>query len=159
MGAPKGNQFWRQRSKHGRELLFSSPDLLRQAVAEYFQFVDDNPWRSVEAKVVNKAIKKVKIPKPIPYTLTGLYLYLGCSQTWAMNFKARLPDIKELDEETKKDFLRVFDEIEQIMYTQKFSGAAAGFFNANIIARELGLADKQEVKANVFDSDTPIEFK
>lgn len=28
MGAPKGNQFWKLRSKHGRDKLFSSPEIL-----------------------------------------------------------------------------------------------------------------------------------
>jgi hypothetical protein len=32
------------------------------------------------------------------------------------------------------------------MYAQKFEGAASGAFNANIIARDLGLADKTEMK-------------
>ena len=32
--------------------------------------------------------------------------------------------------------------MKEIIYNQKYSGAAAGFFNANIIARDLGLANK-----------------
>ena len=31
------------------------------------------------------------------------------------------------------------------MYSQKFEGAASGIFNANIIARDLGLSDKQDI--------------
>jgi hypothetical protein len=33
-----------------------------------------------------------------------------------------------------------------VIFNQKFSGAAVGAFNANIIARELGLADNQKVE-------------
>ena len=33
---------------------------------------------------------------------------------------------------------------EEIIYNQKFTGAAADLLNPNIIARELGLADKQQ---------------
>jgi len=33
-------------------------------------------------------------------------------------------------------------------YTQKFEGAAANLFNANIIARDLGLKDKQQYEVN-----------
>ena len=42
------------------------------------------------------------------------------------------------------------------MFEQKFAGAAVGLFNANIIARDLGLTDKQEIKmdnANVVPWD------
>ena len=34
------------------------------------------------------------------------------------------------------------------MFEQKFAGAAVGLFNANIIARDLGLADKQDITTN-----------
>nr|WP_261640834.1 DNA-packaging protein [Erwinia mallotivora] len=47
---------------------------------------------------------------------------------------------------------------EQIIYNQKFTGAAADLLNANIIARELGLADKREVQQTVTDlTDEEIE--
>ena len=35
--------------------------------------------------------------------------------------------------------------MKQIIKTQKFEGAAAELLNANIIARDLGLADKKEL--------------
>ena len=41
--------------------------------------------------------------------------------------------------------MTVIDDIEKIIYRQKFEGAAAGLLNANIIARDLGLRDKQDV--------------
>ena len=50
MAAPKGNQFWKLHSKHGRDTLFSTPDLMWEAACEYFQWCDDNPWRVVKNK-------------------------------------------------------------------------------------------------------------
>lgn len=38
-----GNQFWKRRSKHGRDKLFKTPDVLWEAACEYFQWCDDNP--------------------------------------------------------------------------------------------------------------------
>ena len=35
--------------------------------------------------------------------------------------------------------------MEETIETQQFEGACVGAFNANIIARKLGLSDKQEV--------------
>ena len=47
----------------------------------------------------------------------------------------------ELDE----DFLTIISYIEETCYSQKFEGAAADFFNSNIIARDLGLVDKKQL--------------
>jgi hypothetical protein len=48
----------------------------------------------------------------------------------------------EQNNKDSKDFMPIITRIKEIIYNQKFSGAAAGFFNANIIARDLGLSDK-----------------
>lgn len=45
---------------------------------------------------------------------------------------------------TKEGFIGVTRKAEQIIRTQKFSGAAADLLNPNIIARDLGLVDKKE---------------
>jgi len=42
--------------------------------------------------------------------------------------------------------VEVIRAINAIMYTNKFDGASCGLYNANIIARDLGLADKKDVK-------------
>jgi len=41
-------------------------------------------------------------------------------------------------------FSTVIADIEAVIKSQKFQGAAAGLLNANIIARDLGLADKSD---------------
>jgi hypothetical protein len=45
------------------------------------------------------------------------------------------------DYRKKDDFSRVTQEVDAIIYSQKFEGASAGLLNANIIARDLGLKD------------------
>lgn len=47
-------------------------------------------------------------------------------------------------------------EAEEIIRRQKFEGAAADLFNPNIIARDLGLADKSELTGK---DGGPIETK
>ena len=65
-------------------------------------------------------------------TIAGLCLFLGIShETWS-NYR------------DKKDFIGVTTWAEQIIYNQKFTGAAADMLNANIIARDLGLSDKKD---------------
>ncbi len=140
MAAPKGNQFWKLRSSHGRDKLFETPQLLREAAAEFFNWVDAHPWYKVEGiKSGDAAGTLMKIPTVRPYTISGLLLYAGASDSFWRQFKSDCKAGKH-----DKDFLTVIDEIETTIYTQKFEGAAVGAFNANIIARDLGLADKSE---------------
>jgi DNA-packaging protein gp3 len=47
--------------------------------------------------------------------------------------------------EGKQDFSSIITRIRETIYNQKFTGAAAGFLNPNIIARDFGLTDKKEV--------------
>lgn len=143
MAAPKNNKFWELRTKHGRDKLFSTPDLLWTAATEYFQWCDDNPWIKNEAiKSGDLAGQIIKVPTSRPYTIKALCLYLGVNAQYFTDFKNGLkPNEKDID----KDFSLVITRIEETIYTQKFEGATVGTFNANIIARDLGLTDKKEL--------------
>lgn len=131
--APKGNEFWKLRSKHGRDKLFSSHDLLWKAACEYFAWCSVNPWIKIDYK--GKDAEKVEIPTARPFTLYGLCLYLGVNTKYFNDFK------KAADQ----DFSEVITRIEEVIKMQKFEGAMVGAFNANIVARDLGLTDKQEI--------------
>lgn len=134
MAAPVGNQFWKARSKHGRDKIFSTPDCLWASCVEYFQWVEDNPLLEQKIFHAKGQITKDTVSKMRAMTLTGLRLFLGIdAQTWT-NYKAL------------EDFIGVITRAEEIIYEQKFTGAAADMLNPNIIARDLGLADKQEVR-------------
>lgn len=142
MAAPRRNQFWKNRSKHGRDKLFTTPDLLWTAATEYFEWCDKNPWIKNEAiKSGDYAGQIVEIPTSRPYTLTALCLYLDVNTAYFRRFKEELKQEDPLYE----DFCTVITRIEETIYSQKFEGAAVGAFNANIIARDLGLTDKKEL--------------
>ncbi len=146
MGAPKKNQFWKLRSKHGRKKIFSSPKILWEEACKYFEWCDDNPLieveqarRSAPIKIEKKEAKDkntglIELPLMRSYTWEGLELFL---------------DIDSLREyktnESYKDFSQVITRIGKIIYTQKFTGAASGLLNPNIIARDLGLSDRHEL--------------
>lgn len=142
--APKGNQFWKLRSKHGRDKLFESPDLLWESACEYFEWCDENPFIQIDFK--GKDAYKVEIPRMRPYTIQGLCLYLDCNTVYFNHFEESL---KSKDNKVDKGFSKVITRIRETIYQQKFEGASVGFFNANIIARDLGLADKKEIDADV----------
>ena len=134
MSAPTGNQFWKLRSKHGRDKIFTSPDILWEACMEYFEATSQRKW--VRKDWVGKDANEVERETETPFTLTGLFVFLDIvKQTWA-NYR------------DKEGFLDVIARVEQIMYTQMFEGASVGAFNANIIARDLGLKEQTDVNLN-----------
>jgi hypothetical protein len=134
---PKGNEFWKARSSHGRAPIFASPELLWEAASEYFAWVEANPlW---EDKIVS--YQGVTTHEPVckmrAMTISGLCIFLDIARrTW--------DEYRDRD-----DFLPVVGRVEEIIRTQKFEGASADLLNANIIARDLGLADKQDMSGSV----------
>lgn len=127
MAAPKGNKFWRVRSKSGRNPIFNDPQKLWDLCVEYFDWCHDNPLS--KAVVYQGEVSDKTEPLMRAMTIKGLCFYLQIDHTtWR-------------DYSTKDDFSQVCMEAEQIIYDQKFTGAAAGLLNASIIARDLGLKD------------------
>ena len=132
MAAPEGNRFWELRASHGRELIFSSPEILWEACKEYFEATVNRPW--IKKDWVGKDGIQVDRETTPPFTIHTLCLFLDISlQTWA-------------DYRKRKDFVEVVTRVETIIYSQKFEGATVGAFNSNIIARDLGLTDKREIE-------------
>lgn len=135
-----GNRFWEARSSHGRAPIFEAPEHLADACVQYFQWVEDNPL--YEEKVFNgkDGIVRAQVAKMRAMTIDGLCIFLDISRrTW--------DGYRE-----KADYLPVTTRAEEIIKAQKFAGAAADLLNANIIARDLGLAEKQENNLGVTDS-------
>lgn len=135
MPAPKGNQFWKARTKHGRDKIFASAEVLEEACVEYFQWVDDNPLYEDKITTFQGIVKHEPVAKMRAMTIAGLCLFLGIDQaTWGRWRSSEA-----------KDFCTVVSWAEEVIRTQKFAGAAADLLNPNIIARDLGLTDKQDV--------------
>lgn len=150
MPAPKGNQFWKLRSKHGRDKLFATPQLMWEAACEYFQWCDDNPIIMTEqTKRVSKTAEDLtNIPLKRPYTLQGLCLYLDANTVYFNHF---YDSIKDKDDEMSKDFRQIITRIRETIQDQQISGASVNIFNSNLVARLNGLVDKQESKHDVSD--------
>ena len=139
MAAPKGNRFWEARSKHGRDLIFTTPEILWEACCEYFTWADDNPLYEAKAFAFQGIVTQESVPKMRAMTIDGLCLFLDISvETWRLYTD-------------REDFIGVTRKAENVIRSQKFSGAAADLLNANIIARDLGLTDKKEVSGDVFN--------
>ncbi len=135
MAAPKKNTFWKARSKHGRDKIFKNPEILLESANEYFQWCLDNPLY----ETIIQSGKKFTVPKMRAMTIEGLCIFLDIIPKTYYNYC----DKKNI---SYKDFLHTTTHISNVLRTQKFEGAAAGLLNSNIIARDLGLSDKQEIK-------------
>lgn len=136
-----GNNFWMNRAKHGRDKLFATPKLLWDAASEYFNYIKENPLYETKVFQFQGTIVTKEVPIMRAMTMRELCFYLNCNETYFRQFKANLAD-------DEKDFSSVIEDIETIVYTQKFQGAAGNLLNANIIARDLGLTDKKDVSSN-----------
>jgi len=119
-----------------REKTFASPQDLWEAFAGYYEWVKDNPWyKSEPIKSGENAGDLIKVPTERPMTLGGFATHVGMSER-------RLSDYGRL--ESHIEYRPVYERIVDIIRAQKFEGAAVGAFNANIIARDLGLAEKTD---------------
>ena len=142
MAAPKGNKFWQVRSSHGRNPKFETADDLWAACVEYFQWVEKNPLKEERIVQDKGSPKHFEVNKMRAMTITGLCVFLDIAeQTWA-DWRAN-----------RKDFSAVITRVEQIIRTQKFEGASADLLNPNIIARDLGLADRTKLTG---DPNNPL---
>lgn len=139
MAAPKGNQFWKARTKHGRDKLFASADALWEACVEYFEWVENNPLYEDKVSFYEGQATHEPMAKMRAMTIDGLCIFLDIDDsTWARWRK-------------DKDFCGIVTRVEKIIRTQKFTGAAADLLNPNIIARDLGLVEKsnKHIKAEI----------
>lgn len=149
-----GNSFWMARSTHGRNPTFKNSNDLWDACVQYFIWVEENPLIEEKLFSFQGYIHKGEIDKIRAMTIGGLCIFLGiCRNTWT-NYKAKEG---KTDKEKKlaEDFLRVTSNVEEIITSQKFEGAAADLLNANIIARDLGLKEKQDHSSEDGSMATP----
>lgn len=122
----------RQSGTGGGKSTNLTPEDLWERAVEYFKWCDAAFLG--ETKLFNGAggIVEGEIWHKRPYTIQGLSVFVGISKNTFDNYRKR------------DEFKEVCGIISDIMYEQKFSGAAVGLYNAGIISSELGLVRKTE---------------
>ena len=129
-----GNDAWKARSTHGRKPKFNNAETLEAACLQYFQWVEHNPLMTVELVKYQGDAKQVQVPRMRATTITGLCNFLDIDRSTWKGYCA------------KPDFSSICGWVEGIIYQQKFEGAAADMLNASIIARDIGLSDKEAIE-------------
>lgn len=140
----KGNQLHtiaaeraKERGKtFGRPKRITPEELYTEAI-EYFEWCEDNPLPEQKIFHAQGIVTKDTIFHKRPYTYNGLYLYTGLNSSTYHEYKSY------------SDYSDVIKFIDDSIRENKYIGAAAGYFNANIIARDLGLRDSQDVDQKV----------
>ena len=136
MAAPLGNKYYQIRSKDGRNTEYTPISLLEKA-NEYFQWCLDNPLKKQELVKYKDSFEFAEVDVMRAFSLEGFCNYADIIRQTFLNYEKR------------KDFLEVTTHVRQIIDNQQFEGAASGFLSANIIARKLGLADKQSNETKI----------
>lgn len=135
--------------KIGKPKAFQSPKHLYDAIGEYFTWCEDNPWYKSEWK--DKGLQKIPVKRV--FTWEGLCLRLGVNGEYFRNFIKQLkPDDPEL-----MAYSWVVEWARKIIYTNKFEGASANLYNANLIAYDLGL--RKDVAINAQATGTIINVQ
>jgi len=140
MAAPKGNQYAKD-SGEGRPMLYTTPELWKKAVDSYFAWCDVNPIMRNEAlKSGVDAGRIIQIPIERPYLIEGLCDFLDISVDTFRNYEKG---------NGYEDFFLVSAYARNRIYSQNLTFGYTGAFDAGLVARKLGIADKQEMKAEV----------
>lgn len=118
----------------GKPPKFKSPEQMLDRAYEYFNWCKENPIHvqkpfSSQGEIIYGDEFKMRA-----MTQDGLCVFLNIGvSTWH-------------DYKNKPEYSEVAKHIEGVMREQKFTGAAGGVLNANIIARDLGLKDSSEIE-------------
>ena len=130
-----GNQLWRRVKNPGRPPKFPYAMTLWNSCVEYFEheiqgtYVAEKPGATDEEGNVKLVLRRR------PFSQRNLCTYLGIHiDTW-LDWKKSRPD-----------FSGVIAMVEQIIFQDKYDGAAIGVFSERLMSRDLGLIDKSETK-------------
>lgn len=110
----------------------------------FMEFKDFKKKDLIYSHQVSKGGELIKIPHIPPLTWAGFDTWL-----WHNDIVVDTRQYRDNIQQRYTEFISVIRAITQEMYANKFEGAAVGIYNANIIARDLGLAEKTDNKTAV----------
>lgn len=176
-----GDRFWAKRAKGitkggtgkaGRPCTFDSPEVLKNACYEYFDYEHKRTWSKPEAiKGGEFAGQLVNVTVKTPFTIQGLCIFLGVNTKYLNDFEDKIrADKKRIDakpsaEVTKDDtdlllinaeFSEVITHVRDIIDKQKLEGAMIGAFHATITSQLIGLSTKTQTELSG-PNGAPIE--
>lgn len=154
----------------GTKVTVHTAEQLYSLACEYFEYMDASALTTSAELTTAQGVdptgagatdyKQGKIRRKMrPYTLSGLCSFIGFTASYMSNLKTSNTEIYEdesrdfLERENARELVACVDWIKEVIYTNKYNGAATGMFNSDVIMREIGRrletegeADKVEAK-------------
>ena len=127
-----------------------SPERLWEYFEAYVLHEKGNPMFKVD--YVGKDGEEKNTPLQVPITFEGFECYLA-----DLDIIQDLGDYSKNDDDRYFEYAPIITRVRKNCFVQNFKGASIGIFNANIIAKKLGLADKQDIKQEVTNK-IEVEF-
>lgn len=150
MPAPKGHPKWGNPLNPKKY----TPQQLWEGAIKYFKYCNQNPWKKqdfIRGGDLAGNIIELEIEKP--YSIEGLCVSLNIARKTFYNY----------ERSTDETLLQVCTHIREIINQQHFEGGMTGAFNANIVARKLGLEEKisqkNEIVLKPMDDEEAEELK
>jgi len=130
--AAKGNDFWKL-ADWGKPKAYQ-PIELWDMFREYVDSTQNSKWYKNEAiKGGDSAGSIVSVPTERPFTIQGFCVFAEIASSTFYLY------------EKEAAYSEIVLRIRDVIFAQKFEGAAVGAFNANIIARDLGLKEQTDI--------------
>ena len=122
----------------------SDPDELLRYFADYITETKDKP--RLQNDYVGKDATEVNRKLERPLTFIGFEAWLSNNEVISS-----LQDYEQNRNNAYTDYAEAITRIKKVIEADCVEGAIVGMYNANIISRLLGLADKKEVKVETYD--------
>lgn len=119
----------------------STPQELWKLFCDYVEHEKESPL--YRRDYVGKEGEEKDTPLQVPITFEGFECYL-----WDKGVIGNLKDYASNRDERYTDFVPIITRIRQNCFVQNFKGASVGLFNANLIARKLGLVESTKNENN-----------
>lgn len=133
---PDDKPFWDRAFNGNVNKKVPTVDEVWEKARAYFAWMDTHPLQEEQLFHYKGDVTSHAASKMRAYTWDGFAVFLGMTkqgvQLWRNGDHGE--DLKEL-----------MEYIGQIIYTQKFEGAAANLLNSGLITRDLGLAERREL--------------
>jgi hypothetical protein len=135
-----------------KQKYIESPEKLWEYFLAYVEHESNNPM--FKREYVGKDGIEVNTPLQVPITFEGFECYLQ-----DQDIISHLGDYSANKDGKYQTYSTIIMRIRQNCFVQNFKGASVGLFNANIIAKKLGLIEKSQttiVEQQLFP-DVPTE--
>jgi hypothetical protein len=124
-----------------------TPERLLELFEEYVKHEQENPL--YKRDYVGKDGLAVDTPLVTPITFEGFEVYL-----FQQKIISDLGHYSSNKDDRYTDYVTIITYIRKFCYSNNFKGASVNLFNANLIAKKLGISEKIETKqVDKFDFD------